>query len=73
MVEWEIVNGKPRKVHYLGYPGNYGFIPQTSLSKDRGGDGDPADILLTDPAVEEEYSRNLGNYWCFKAHRSQRK
>ena len=51
-LEWEIVNGKPRKVHYLGYPGNYGFIPQTSLSKDHGGDGDPLDVLILGPAVE---------------------
>ena len=51
-LEWEIVNGKPRKVNYLGYPGNYGFIPQTLLSKDQGGDGDPLDILIIGPAVE---------------------
>ena len=51
-LEWEIVNGKPRKVHYLGYPGNYGFIPQTLLSKDHGGDGDPLDVLVLGPAVE---------------------
>ena len=51
-LEWEIVNGKPRKFHYLGYPGNYGFIPQTSLSKDHGGDGDPLDVLILGPAVE---------------------
>ena len=51
-LEWEIVNGKPRKVNYLGYPGNYGFIPQTLLSKDHGGDGDPLDVLILGPAVE---------------------
>jgi len=51
-LEWEIVNGKPRKVNYLGYPGNYGFIPQTLLSKDQGGDGDPLDVLILGPAVE---------------------
>ena len=51
-LEWEIVNGKPRKVHYLGYPGNYGFIPQTLLSKEHGGDGDPLDILIIGPAAE---------------------
>ena len=51
-LEWEIVNGKSRKVNYLGYPGNYGFIPQTILSKDQGGDGDPLDVLLLGPAVK---------------------
>ena len=51
-LEWETVNSKPRKVNYLGYPGNYGFIPKTLLSKDQGGDGDPLDILILGPAVE---------------------
>ena len=51
-LEWEIVNGKPRKVNYLGYPGNYGFIPQTLLSKEQGGDGDPLDVLILGPPVE---------------------
>ena len=51
-LEWEIVNGKPRKVNYLGYPGNYGFIPQTLLSKEQGGDGDPLDVLILGPVVE---------------------
>ena len=51
-LEWEIVNGKPRQVNYLGYPGNYGFIPQTLLSKEQGGDGDPLDALILGPAAE---------------------
>lgn len=38
---WEFRNGEPRKVKYLGYPGNYGFIPQT-----RSGDGDALDIIV---------------------------
>lgn len=50
-LEWEIENGKPRKVNYLGYPGNYGFIPQTLLSKEQGGDGDPLDILVLGPSA----------------------
>ncbi len=37
---WELKDGKPRVVAYLGYPGNYGAVPRT-----RGGDGDPLDIL----------------------------
>lgn len=40
-IEWEFRDGKPREVKFLGYPGNYGFIPQT-LS----GDNDPLDIIV---------------------------
>ncbi len=40
-LEWEFKNKKPRKVKFLGYPGNYGFIPQT-LS----GDADALDIIV---------------------------
>ena len=50
-LEWEIKNGKPRVVSYLGYPGNYGMIPQTLLSKNEGGDGDPLDVLVIGPAL----------------------
>lgn len=51
-VEWEIVNNTPRIVNYLGYPGNYGMIPRTLLSKEHGGDGDPLDIIvLGSPAI----------------------
>ena len=46
------INGKPRYIDYLGYPANYGMIPNTILSKDEGGDGDPLDILLLGPAVK---------------------
>ena len=37
--------GKPRIIKYLGYPGNYGMIPGTLLSKLTGGDGDPLDVI----------------------------
>jgi inorganic pyrophosphatase len=37
---WELKKGKPRVVAYLGYPANYGMIPQTL-----GGDGDPLDVV----------------------------
>ncbi len=40
-IEWEFRDGKPREVKFLGYPGNYGFIPQT-LS----GDNDPLDVIV---------------------------
>jgi inorganic pyrophosphatase len=49
---WTEENGKPREVAYLGYPGNYGFIPQTLSPKDRGGDGDPLDVIILGEAEE---------------------
>ena len=48
-VQWELVDNTPRIVNYLGYPGNYGMIPQTLLSKEKGGDGDPLDIIILGP------------------------
>lgn len=53
-LEWESMNGKPRKINYIGYPGNYGMIPSTLLSKDSGGDGDPLDILVLGPSTPRE-------------------
>lgn len=50
-LEWEFRNKKPRNVKFLGYPGNYGFIPQTILDKNEGGDGDPLDIIVLGSAV----------------------
>ena len=46
-LEWEIRDLKPRKVDFLGYIGNYGFIPQT-LS----GDNDPLDIIILSPSAK---------------------
>lgn len=37
---WELKDGVPRVVKYLGYPGNYGMVPRTM-----GGDGDSLDML----------------------------
>lgn len=45
------IDGLPRFIDYLGYPGNYGMIPNTILPKSQGGDGDPLDIILLGPAV----------------------
>ena len=45
-LEWEFKNDKPREVKFLGYPANYGFIPQT-LS----GDGDALDIIVLSESV----------------------
>lgn len=51
-MHWEMENGNPRVVNYIGYPGNYGMIPQTLLSKQNGGDGDPLDVLVLGPPVK---------------------
>ncbi|MBN2789945.1 MAG: inorganic diphosphatase [Candidatus Delongbacteria bacterium] len=51
-LKWEFKKGKPRKVKYLGYPANYGMIPGTLLSKEKGGDGDPLDVIILGPAIE---------------------
>jgi inorganic pyrophosphatase len=51
-LQWEIKAGVPRVVDYIGYPGNYGFVPQTILSKENGGDGDPLDVLVLGASVD---------------------
>lgn len=51
VLAWEFKKGKPRRVKYLGYPGNYGMIPQTLLAKGDGGDGDPLDVIVLGEAV----------------------
>ncbi|MCW8980817.1 MAG: inorganic diphosphatase [Altibacter sp.] len=51
-IRWAMIDEHPRVVHYIGYPGNYGMIPQTLLSKEKGGDGDPLDVLVLGPPVE---------------------
>ena len=42
----DIRDGKARKVNFMSYPVNYGFIPSTRMDKSRGGDGDPLDVLV---------------------------
>lgn len=44
-------DGKPRMVDFLPYPMNYGFVPSTIMDKERGGDGDPLDILYIAESV----------------------
>jgi inorganic pyrophosphatase len=44
------IDGVPRVINFLPYPMNYGFIPQTMLPKEKGGDGDPMDIITLAPA-----------------------
>jgi inorganic pyrophosphatase len=48
---WNIKKGKPRVVKYIGYPGNYGMIPQTILPKELGGDDDPLDAIVLGPPI----------------------
>lgn len=52
-LEWDKVDGVPRVINYLSYPGNYGMIPKTLLSKESGGDGDPLDVILLGPSVDK--------------------
>jgi inorganic pyrophosphatase len=48
---WEFKDAKPRVINYLGYPGNYGFIPKSLLPREKGGDGDPLDIIVLGNAL----------------------
>ena len=49
-LELDSIAGAPRFIEYLGYPGNYGMIPNTLMSRENGGDGDPVDILMLGPS-----------------------
>jgi len=44
-------DGKDRIINFLGYPGNYGFIPSTFSDPAKGGDGDALDILVISESV----------------------
>jgi inorganic pyrophosphatase len=46
----DTLDGQPRKIAFLPYPGNYGFIPSTYMDPARGGDGDALDVLMLGPA-----------------------
>ena len=50
-MEINIKDGKPRLINYLAYQLNYGMVPQTVLSKKKGGDGDPLDVLVLGPSL----------------------
>ena len=39
-------------INYLAYPANYGMIPQSILPKDKGGDGDPLDVIILGERIE---------------------
>lgn len=49
----EYKSDKIRKVNYLPYPFNYGFLPRTLESFDSGADGDPLDVILLGNRSEE--------------------
>lgn len=51
VLRWDVKNGAPRVVEYLGYPTNYGIVPQAVYGKEIGGDGDPLDVLVLGPAL----------------------
>ena len=42
----DVREGHTRRLDFLSYPLNYGFIPSTRMDKERGGDGDPLDVLV---------------------------
>lgn len=42
----DLRRGKPRRIAFLPYPANYGFIPGTRMDKALGGDGDALDIFV---------------------------
>lgn len=50
-MRWDIQDGRPRRVKFLGYPCNYGIVPGALLGKEIGGDGDPLDMLVLGPAL----------------------
>ena len=51
-IRWEFQNNSFRKIKYLPYISNYGFVPQTLFSKEIGGDGDPVDVILLGERVK---------------------
>jgi inorganic pyrophosphatase len=51
--EIEIINGLERTINYLPYPGNYGFISNTYMDPEIGGDGDALDVLIISESVQQ--------------------
>lgn len=43
--------GRERRIAFLPYPANYGFVPGTRMLKELGGDGDAVDIFVLCTAV----------------------
>lgn len=76
-IEWERVTpDSMRIIDYLAYPANYGFVPQTLLSKESGGDGDPVDVFVLGPSIAREQIvkvRIVGIIHMLDAHESDSK
>jgi len=51
--EIEIINGVERTINYLPYPGNYGFISNTYMDPELGGDGDALDVLIISESIQQ--------------------
>lgn len=41
-----LLGGTTRIINFLPYPGNYGFVPNTLMTREEGGDDDPLDVLV---------------------------
>jgi len=52
-LEWEMSNkgDGPRRIDYLPYPGNYGMVSRTWLDPEKGGDGQPLDVIVLGTTV----------------------
>jgi inorganic pyrophosphatase len=76
-IEWERVTpDSMRIIDYLAYPANYGFVPQTLLSNESGGDGDPVDVFVLGPSIAREQIvkvRIVGIIHMLDAHESDSK
>lgn len=48
----DTIGGNNKLIDFLPYPGNYGYIPGTLKDKEKGGDGDPLDVLILSEALE---------------------
>lgn len=54
-IEWEQVSPDSfRVINYLPFPANYGFVPQTLLPEESGGDGDPVDVFVLGSSIARE-------------------
>ena len=51
--EIETKNGVERTINYLPYPGNYGFISNTYMDPEIGGDGDALDVLIISESIQQ--------------------
>jgi inorganic pyrophosphatase len=51
-LEHEFFMGEPRIVNYSPYPVNYGIIPRTVIPINKGGDGDPLDVIVIGKEIE---------------------